>query len=73
MYNACFQRDIAYPDFKGLPRRTSSDKAQFDKAFNIAKKIQNIMDVNVNLFQCRKIWELVTCKIGNTSPLHIFK
>ena len=51
MYNACFQRDIAYADFKGLPRRTSSDKAQLDKTFNIAKKIQNIMDVNMNLFQ----------------------
>ena len=51
MYNACFQRDIAYADFKGLPRRTSSDKAQLDKAFNIAKKIQNIMDDSMNLFQ----------------------
>ena len=34
---ACFQRDMAYGDFKDLPRRTSSDKVLRDKAFNIAK------------------------------------
>ena len=34
---ACFQHDIAYGDFKDLTRRTTSDKTQPDKAFNIAK------------------------------------
>ena len=34
---ACFQHDMAYGDFKDLARRTASDKALRDKAFNIAK------------------------------------
>ena len=34
---ACFQHDMAYRDFKGLRRRTASDKILRDKAFNIAK------------------------------------
>ena len=34
---ACFQRDIAYGNFKDLPRKTASDKVLVDKAFNIAK------------------------------------
>ena len=34
---ACFQRDMAYGDFKDLPRRAASDKVLRDKAFNIAK------------------------------------
>ena len=46
MDNASFQRDIAYANLKDLSRRTSSDKA-----FNSAKKIQNMMGVNVDLFQ----------------------
>ena len=33
---ACFQRDIAYRDFKDLAKRTASDKFLRDKAFNIA-------------------------------------
>ena len=33
----CFQHDMAYGDFKDLVRRTASDKALRDKAFNIAK------------------------------------
>ena len=35
----CFQRDMAYGDFKDLPRRTGSgsDKVLHDKAFDIAK------------------------------------
>ena len=32
-----FQHDMAYGDFKDLPRRTASDKLFFDKAFNITK------------------------------------
>ena len=34
---ACFQDGMVYGDFKDLPRRTASDKALRDKAFNIAK------------------------------------
>ena len=34
---ACFQRDMAYGDFKDLARRTTSDKVLRDKAFNITK------------------------------------
>ena len=34
---ACFQHDMAYEDFINLNRRTATDKALPDKAFNIAK------------------------------------
>ena len=34
---AAFQHDMAYGDFKGLIKRTFSDKILRDKAFNIAK------------------------------------
>ena len=34
---ACFQHDVTYGDFKDLKRRTASDKALRDKAFNIVK------------------------------------
>ena len=34
---ACFQHDMAYGDFKGLKKRTATDKVLRDKAFNIAK------------------------------------
>ena len=34
---ACFEHDIAYEDFKDLPRTTASDKVLLDKAFNIGK------------------------------------
>ena len=33
----CFQREMAYGDFKVLPRRTASDKVLHNKVFNIAK------------------------------------
>ena len=33
----CFQHDMAYGDFKDLIRKTFSDNALRDKAFNIAK------------------------------------
>ena len=33
----CFQYDLGYWDFKGLPRRTRSHKVLRDKVFNIAK------------------------------------
>ena len=32
-----FQHEMAYEEFKGLPRRTASDKVLCDQAFNIAK------------------------------------
>ena len=34
---ARFQHDMAYGNFKNLPRRTASDKVLSNKAFNIAK------------------------------------
>ena len=34
---ACFQRDMAYRDFKYLSKRTASDRVLRNKAFNIAK------------------------------------
>ena len=33
---ACFQHDMAYEDFKDLPKRTAADKVLSDKAFKIA-------------------------------------
>ena len=33
----CFQHDMAYGDFKDLPRRKAADKVLRDKVFNIAK------------------------------------
>ena len=34
---ACLQHDVAYGDFKDLPRRTASDKVLYGEVFNIAK------------------------------------
>ena len=34
---ACFENDMVYGDFKGLTRRTASDKILCNKAFNIGK------------------------------------
>ena len=42
---ACFQHDMAYGDFKDL---TAADKVLCDKAL---LKIQNLMDINVDLLQ----------------------
>ena len=36
MYKACFQYDMAYGKYKDLEKRTQSDKALKDKAFEIA-------------------------------------
>ena len=33
----CFQHDMAYGDFKDLPRRTASDKVLHNKEYDIAK------------------------------------
>ena len=41
---------MAYGYFKGLTKRTASDKVLLDKAFNTAK-IRSMMDVNVGLLQ----------------------
>ena len=38
---ACFQRDMAYGDFKDLQRRTVSDEILYDKAFDIAKYLKD--------------------------------
>ena len=35
---AYFQHDMAFGDFKDLPRRSNADKTLRDKAFNIEKK-----------------------------------
>ena len=48
---ACFQHDIAYGGFKDLRRRTVADEVFRDKAFNIAKKMQNMLDINADLLQ----------------------
>ena len=37
---ACFQRDMAYGDFKDLARRAAADNILRDKAFNIAKDLK---------------------------------
>ena len=39
-FKACFQHDMAYGDFKDLPRRTASNKVLLYKAFNIAKNLK---------------------------------
>ena len=36
----CFQLDMAYGDFKDLPRRAIADKILCDKAFNIATNLK---------------------------------
>ena len=36
LYKACFQNDMAYGKYKDLTKRTESDKALRDKAFEIA-------------------------------------
>ena len=42
---ACFQHNVVYGDFRDLERRTQSDKALRDKAFNIAKSMIDIKEV----------------------------
>ena len=46
----CFQHDLAYGDFKDLNRRTFADKVLRVKHL-ILLKIQNMMDINVDLLQ----------------------
>ena len=47
---ACFQHDMAYGNFKDLPRRTASDK-HYVKELLILLKMQNMMDISVGLLQ----------------------
>ena len=42
---ACLQHDVAYGDFKDLPRRTASDKVLYGK-YLILLKIQIMMEIN---------------------------
>ena len=37
---AYFQHDMAYEDFKDLPRRTTADKILRDEAFNNSKNVK---------------------------------
>ena len=37
LHKACFQHEMAYGDFKDLPKRRASDKVLRDKVFHIAK------------------------------------
>ena len=47
---SCFQHDMAYGDFKDLPRKAASDKVLRDKAFNLLKT-QNMMNMYIELHQ----------------------
>ena len=44
---SCFHHDMAYGDFKDLPKRTAADKVLHDKAY---RKMQNMANINVELF-----------------------
>ena len=46
----CFQHDMAYGDFKELPRRSITDKILHEKAL-ILLKIRNKMYINVDLLK----------------------
>ena len=48
---AYFQHEITYGNFRGLPRRTASDKILHHKAL-ILLKIQSMMDIKGLLLQC---------------------
>ena len=47
---ACFQRDMAYGDYKDLNGRTAADK-YYVKKHLILLNIQNMIDINVDLFR----------------------
>ena len=55
MDKACFQRDMAYGNFKGLPRKTAYDKVLSDKGFNIVK------NPKYNLYQCGLVSMIYNC------------
>ena len=62
---ACFQHNIAYGKFKDLAKRTQSDKVLTDKAFQIAEKKQNMMDIKGDYlrwfasFLIKDLWSLI--------------
>ena len=47
---ACFQRDMAYGDYKDLNGRTAADK-YYVKKHLILLNIQNMIDINVDLLR----------------------
>ena len=47
----CFQHGMAYGDFKDLPRRTASNIMYYIIKHLILLKIQNMMDINLDLLQ----------------------
>ena len=68
----CFHHDMAYGDFKGLPRRTAANKVLRGKAFNIAKNpkyygYQRGLASMVYRFLIKRLWvvllKIKTCKI----------
>ena len=40
LHESCFHHDVAYGDFKDLPRKTAADKVLHDETFNIAKNLK---------------------------------
>ena len=46
-----FQHKMLYEDFKHLPIRIIADKVLRDKAFNIAKKFRNMMNIIYSCFK----------------------
>ena len=47
---ACFQHDMAYGDFKDLPKRNAADNVLRDKAFKL-QVIKNMMDIKEDWHQ----------------------
>ena len=64
---ACFQHDMAYEDFKDLPRRTGSDEILREKAFNTAK---NLKDDGYQRGPASMVYKYVI-KILQVVPLHL--
>ena len=48
LYKACFQHNIAYGDFKDLPRRTESEKVLHNITFEFANNL-NMINIRVGL------------------------
>ena len=59
----CFQHDLAYSGSKHLPRRTSSNKALRNKAFDIAKNPKHAA------YQCGRV--SIVYKFVTKSLLHM--
>ena len=72
---ACLQLDMAYGDFKDLIRRTVSDKAICDKAFNIAKNSKDdwwqgrLASLVYNFVNKASLGSAVKSKIMSKQPL----